>query len=177
MDLTLEAAVKDAQTVLKDATPLAKIPDGMRIRPAPLHADERGSITEIFSRNWDWDHQPLDHLYMFTIRPGVSKGWGLHKKQEDRYFLISGDVQLVMYDVRPDSSTYGRVMTLVMSEKNRRLITIPAFVWHADVNLGTTEAQLINMPTVAFNAEDPDKYRLPLDTPLIPYDFGTMRGW
>ena len=24
---------------------------------------------------------------------------------------------------------------------------------------------------------DPDKYRLPIDTSLIPYSFGTARGW
>jgi len=30
---------------------------------------------------------------------------------------------------------------------------------------------MVNMPTRQYNHENPDKYRLPLDTDLIPYDF------
>lgn len=119
---------------------------------------------------------PLQYIYVFTVRPGIVKGWGLHKKHDDRYFLISGEMQLVLYDVGPDSPTCGKVSTILMSEKDRRLINIPAFVWHADHNIGTTDAVVVNMPTRLYDHADPDKYRLPVDTPLIPYSFDRPKG-
>ncbi len=36
---------------------------------------------------------------------------------------------------------------------------------------------VIDFPTAAYDHADPDKYRLPIDTPLIPYSFAGARGW
>jgi dTDP-4-dehydrorhamnose 3,5-epimerase len=111
------------------------------------------------------------------VRPGVVKGWGLHKEQEDRYFLISGEMQVVLFDVRPESSTYGKVMKLTLTEHDRALVNIPPYVWHADFNIGDKDAVAVNLPTKAYDHANPDKYRLPIDTPLIPHKFPTTRGW
>ncbi len=177
LELTLGAATKDGATVDAGSRPLAGLPDGMKVQRRPLHADDRGELTEIFSRRHGFDDAPFDDVYMVTIRPGVAKGWALHKQHDDRYYLVSGEMMVVLYDVRPDSSTCGRLFTVTLTERDRKLINIPAFVWHADVCLGTREAVLLNMPTRSFDPADPDKYRLPLDTPLIPYDFGGRTGY
>ena len=34
-----------------------------------------------------------------------------------------------------------------------------------------------NFPTVPYDHADPDKYRLPVDSPLIPYSFDGTPGW
>jgi dTDP-4-dehydrorhamnose 3,5-epimerase len=64
-----------------------------------------------------------------------------------------------------------------MSETNRRLVNIPKFVWHAEQNIGDKDVVVIDLPTEPYNHKNPDKYRLPIDTPLIPYSFGNARGW
>jgi len=45
--------------------------------------------------------------YVFTLRPGVVKGWGMHLEHEDRYFILHGELEVVMYDDRPASPTAG----------------------------------------------------------------------
>jgi dTDP-4-dehydrorhamnose 3,5-epimerase len=115
--------------------------------------------------------------HCFTIRPGYVKGWGLHKTHEDRYFILQGDMELVLYDPRPGSSTHGDICKITMSETNRRLVNIPKFVWHAEQNIGDGDVVVIDLPTEPYNHESPDKYRLPIDTPLIPHSFGNARGW
>jgi dTDP-4-dehydrorhamnose 3,5-epimerase len=35
----------------------------------------------------------------------------------------------------------------------------------------------INLPTAPYKHADPDKYRLPLDTDEIPYQFEKGLGW
>jgi dTDP-4-dehydrorhamnose 3,5-epimerase len=114
---------------------------------------------------------------MFTIRPGLAKGWGLHKLHEDRYFVVRGEMEVVMYDPRPDSPTFGKISKVYLSAARPRLINIPRFVWHADHNIGSEDVAVINFPTIQYDHANPDKYRLPLDTDLIPYDFGATRGW
>ena len=44
-------------------------------------------------------------------------------------------------------------------------------------NIGASDVVVIDFPTAPYNHEDPDKYRLPIDTPLIPYSFTAARGW
>jgi dTDP-4-dehydrorhamnose 3,5-epimerase len=112
------------------------------------------------------------------MRPGVTKGWALHEKHDDRYTLLFGALEVVLYDAREGSPTEGLVAKVVLSEHRRRLLCIPTGVWHADRNIGDREAVIVNFPTRPYDHEDPDKFRLPLDTDAIPYTWpeGTQ-GW
>ena len=93
-----------------------------------------------------------------------------------RYFILFGDMEVVLYDDRPDSSTRGLVSKVVMSELRRGLLNIPAGIWHADRNLGQKDAVMVNFPTQPYDHESPDKYRLPLENDYIPYRFEDPRG-
>ena len=81
--------------------------DGVRVRPAITHPDNRGTVCEIVSD--DWDDKPLVHVYEITIRPGVIKGWVKHDLQDDRLFMAAGSLRVVLYDDREDSPTRGLV--------------------------------------------------------------------
>jgi dTDP-4-dehydrorhamnose 3,5-epimerase len=69
------------------------------------------------------------------------------------------------------------VSKVYLSEYNRRMMIIPRGVWHADRNVGIKDCLVVNFPTIQYNHASPDKYRLPLDTDLIPYKFDNPRGW
>lgn len=178
LEETLAAAIKDPSTVKSDGTPKATYAEGTREHKSRTHVDNRGTVTEIFDTRWDWHPDPINFVYTYTIRPGLAKGWGLHKEHEDRYFLLDGRMEIVCYDVRPDSKTYGEISTIVLSQENPRIISIPAFVWHANMNIGSTDVRVINFPTTPYDHANPDKVRLPIDTVLIPYTFPPgIRGW
>ena len=178
LDITIAAAEADKRTVSNEGVPVQQLPDGMIQRASRKHIDDRGSVVEMFDTRWDWHPDPIEFVYRFTIRPGVIKGWGLHQRHEDRYFLLKGEMELVLYDVRPESSTYGQVSKIVLSEDQPRIVNVPRNVWHADHNIGDTEVLVVNFPTIQYDHGAPDKIRLPLDTPLIPYSFGSdAKGW
>jgi dTDP-4-dehydrorhamnose 3,5-epimerase len=86
-------------------------------------------------------------------------------------------MELILYDVRPHSSTCGKVCRIVLSEQQRRIVNIPKFIWHADVNIGSKDCVAVNFPTTPYDHGNPDKYRLPIDTPLIPYKISARHGW
>ncbi len=116
--------------------------------------------------------------YTFTIRPRAAKGWGIHFEHEDRYAFLSGELEIVLYDARDDSLTAGQESRLVLSELHRKLVTIPAGVWHAERNIGATDVRVVNFPTIPYDHANPDKYRLPLDTDELPVSLGpAWRGW
>jgi dTDP-4-dehydrorhamnose 3,5-epimerase len=177
LDETLAAAIKDRQTVTAEGAAIDRLIDGVSVRPLTTHVDTRGSVIELFDTRWGWHPDPLVFVYSFTLRPGYVKGWNLHKLHEDRYVLLQGEMELVLYDVRPDSSTHGQICKIVLSEQHRQIVNIPRYVWHADYNIGTRDVVAVNFPTLPYDHADPDKYRLPIDTPLIPYQFADARGW
>ena len=174
--LVPERGRKDAQLVTPDGAPVAPAIDGVVTRPAVSHPDERGEVTEILSEGWPGVlGEPIPHVYLATVEPGVVKGWVCHKLQYDRSLLLHGRLRWVLYDGRPDSPTAGAVQALTFTERNRHLVALPPGVWHAVENVGTTEGAFVNLPTRAYRYDDPDKYRLPLDTPEIPFSFRSRR--
>ncbi|HEX9804394.1 MAG TPA: dTDP-4-dehydrorhamnose 3,5-epimerase family protein [Candidatus Dojkabacteria bacterium] len=168
---------KDQQTVTPHGKPIGDLPEGLSFFERPLHVDDRGSVCEMYDSRWTWSKYPLVFSYFFTIRPGLIKGWGIHKKHEDRYFVISGEMETVLYDARKDSKTYGKIFKIYLTEFDRKLMNIPAGIWHADRNIGTKDLIVVNFPTICYDHTDPDKYRLPLDTDKIPYKFDNPKGW
>lgn len=173
----MEQPVRDPMTVTAEGQPVAGVPAGVTFRDATTHVDDRGSLCEMFDERWDWHPDPLVYAYFATIRPGVVKGWALHLEHDDRYFTVSGDLEVVLYDEREGSPTHGLVSKIYLTEHRRRLMSIPRGVWHADHNVGQTDVVLANFPTVPYDHAKPDKYRLPLDTDRIPYSFEGAHGW
>ena len=95
----------------------------------------------------------------------------MHHTHDDRYFLLTGEMKVVLYDGRATSPTHGLLAEVVLSEWSRELLSIPAGVWHATYNFGLRDAMMLNFPTQPYNHEQPDKARLPIDTDEIPYRF------
>jgi dTDP-4-dehydrorhamnose 3,5-epimerase len=176
LERTLEAAARDQQTVTSAGQSIVPLIDGVTFHDSTMIRDDRGAVVELFDPRWGWHPDPLVFSYLFTVRPGVVKGWGLHKLHEDRYFVVRGEMEVVMFDPRSDSPTYGKVSRVLLSADRPRLMNVPKFVWHADHNIGTEDTVVVNFPTIQYNHASPDKYRLPIDTPLIPYSFGAARG-
>jgi dTDP-4-dehydrorhamnose 3,5-epimerase len=173
----MSTPIQDKKTVTPEGEAIQKLPFGVTFRDMVTQVDERGELCEHFDPRWGWHKDPLVYVYHVTIRPGIIKGWALHKTHEDRYLILFGDMEVVLYDVRDDSPTKGLLSKIVLSERRRRLMNIPAGVWHADRNIGSKDVLLMNFPTIPYDHANPDKYRLPLDTDQIPYKFDNPRGW
>jgi len=168
---------KDVQTVTAEGRPVQKLIDGVVIQPATSHVDDRGTLCEIFSPYRAPHPAPLVYVYQFTIRPGKIKGWHVHHLHDDRIFISQGHVKVVLYDDRPQSPTYRMINEIYRSELDRNVMVIPAYVFHAHQNVGSTDALFVSMPSRPYQHDDPDVYRFPIDTDQIPYKFDTRLGW
>ena len=168
---------QDIQTVAADGEPVGRLIDGVVLRHQVTQVDERGTLCEILDPRWNVTDSPIVYVYQFTIRPGKAKGWHVHRLHDDRIFISRGEVKVVLYDDRDDSATQGMVNVIYRSELRRSLMVIPRGVFHAHVNIGSTEALLVSMPTRGYDHASPDVFRLPLDTDAIPYRIEDPMGW
>jgi dTDP-4-dehydrorhamnose 3,5-epimerase len=168
---TTDGPRKREQSVTPAGERVGELIDGVMIRSAKTHSDERGTVVEIYSPAWGFTEEPLVYVYQITIRPGQIKGWVQHRVNEDRLLFSFGTAKVVLYDDRQDSPTRGMVNELFFDEYNRGLLLIPVGVWHAVKNVGDKDVVAVNCPTTPYDHANPDKWDLPLDTELIPYRF------
>lgn len=143
---------------------------GSSVRVLTVHPDERGRLFEVL-RCDDPEFKRFGQVYVTTARPGIVKGWHMHKLQTDHFCLIEGCARFVLYDARPDSSTFRQVEVINCDGSEPRLIVIPPFVYHGFKNVGDREAICMNCPTEPYDREHPDEYRLDPGTDQIPYDW------
>lgn len=163
--------IKDPALVSSEGKPLQPLPHGATFREVPTHCDERGTVVELFDTRWGWHDVPIEFVYSYTLRPNRVKGWGMHLLHEDRYFVLSGEMKIVMFDGRENSPTRGQVSSIVLSSYQRRIFNIPQGIWHANWNIGSTDVIVVNFPTIPYEHANPDKYRLPLNCDEIPFKF------
>ncbi|HZP18864.1 MAG TPA: dTDP-4-dehydrorhamnose 3,5-epimerase family protein [Bauldia sp.] len=141
-------------------------------RPVP-HED--GHVAEVARAAWPEVGGPVVQVHTTTTFPGRIRAWGLHQRSTDRLFVVSGLVRIVVFDGRLDSPTKGRINEFTVSEKNPGLLVIPPNLYHGWKNIGTSEAIIINMPSVMYNHEAPDALDLPYESEaaprIVPYRF------
>jgi hypothetical protein len=49
---------------------------------------------------------------------------------------------------RVTATAWLRVRKIPMSERNRRLVKIPKFLWHEEHGVGNTDVVVIDLPTI-----------------------------
>jgi dTDP-4-dehydrorhamnose 3,5-epimerase len=147
--------------------------DGLVFRPTRPVPHGGGHLTEVARASWDALSGPLVEVHVTTTLPGRARAWGLHQRGTDRLFVASGLVKIVVFDGRTASPTRGQINEFLLSERNPGLVIIPPDLYHGWMNIGTTEAIIINMPDQMYDFEAPDALDLPWDSEaarrIIPY--------
>lgn len=144
--------------------------EGVEIKKLTTFADERGSLTEILRRD-DEIFEGFGQCYVSVSYPGVIRGWHYHKKQTDYFTCVVGMIKVPLYDMREDSPTFGHVNEFFIGEDSRIVVKIPIGVLHGFKNVGDKPCYLLNFPTTPYDPADPDEYRIPFDSPDIPYSW------
>jgi dTDP-4-dehydrorhamnose 3,5-epimerase len=149
--------------------------EGVKVKELRFHLDERGRLLEIL-RCDEEIFKAFGQVYITTVNPGIIKGWHMHKKQTDNLCCVKGNIKLVLYDSRSDSSTRGEIQEFFMGDFNPILVQIPPQVYHAIKCIGNEDAIILNVPDLPYNHRDPDEYRLDPFTDQIPYDWNKVHG-
>lgn len=165
-------AVKDRQSITSDwEFTNQRLIHGVVLREVKNVPKGNGSLTEIFRRDWKTDDLPIDQVFQVVLTPGGLSAWHAHEVTTDRLFVTHGLIRVVLYDAREDSPTCGVVNEFKLGSMRPGLLVIPPKVWHGVQNIGDTTGALLNLVDQAYRYEDPDHWRIPPDSPEIPYRF------
>jgi dTDP-4-dehydrorhamnose 3,5-epimerase len=135
--------------------------------------DRRGWLVELF-RHDDLaaDFFPV-MAYISSTNPGVTRGPHEHVDQADLFcFLGPSNFKFRMWDNRPNSETFGTMMTLIVGADDPRAIIVPKGVVHAYQNVGDVDGMVINFPNRLYMGEgrrDPVDEIRHEDDPKTPF--------
>jgi dTDP-4-dehydrorhamnose 3,5-epimerase len=165
----LAGAVKDSQSVTADWDVLRDLIEGVALVEVRNVLGDTSHVTEIFRRDWLGEQAEIDQIFQVTLQGHGVTAWHTHLATTDRLFVNHGLAKVVLYDGRPDSATHGQVNEFRLGEIRPGLVVVPPGVWHGVRNLRAEPSTIINVVDRAYTYEDPDHWRLPPDSPKIPY--------
>lgn len=149
--------------------------EGVVTRKLKVIPDERGFLMEMLRSDYP-EFQKFGQVYLTVGYPDIVKGWHYHKKQTDNFFVVKGTAKVVLYDMRDNSGTKGKINEFFIGEQNPIMVLIPPMVVHGFKAVGLEPAYLINVPTELYNYEEPDEYRIDPHDNDIPYDWKRKEG-
>ncbi|MFP4497416.1 MAG: dTDP-4-dehydrorhamnose 3,5-epimerase family protein [Vulcanimicrobiota bacterium] len=134
--------------------------DGLCYTAVYTHIDDRGTLQEVLRRT-DPNFTKFGQIYIVgNLTRGVIRAFHKHLVLTDYSFLSHGSGIFNYYDDRPDSSSYGKKVTLVTGRQNPMLITVPPGVYHGFMSL-EDDTQLISISSEVYNRKEPDKVLAP----------------
>ncbi len=144
--------------------------EGVEIKPLIRHADDRGYLAELLRAD-----EPIfsgfGQANVTLTYPGVVKAWHYHRHQDDLWACVSGQIRVGLYDMREGSPTAGQTQELYLGDYSPQLVKIPIGVAHGYKVVSNKPAILIYFVTSPYVPTAPDEYRIPWDSPDIPWDW------
>ena len=153
----------------------ADLIEGILIEPLQIYPDDRGFFCELarlgkgLASKMVPDEQCKIQVSLTLTYPGTIKAIHYHSEQTDLWAPVSGMVQVFLYDLRRNSSTFGAINTIFAGRFQPWEILIPPGVAHGYKALGVEPIQLIYFTDRHYNPAD--ELRLAYDHPDIAYDW------
>jgi dTDP-4-dehydrorhamnose 3,5-epimerase len=145
--------------------------DGVQLVRSTPAIGRTGITIEAWRHSWELGLGSIDQFNVVNLAAGAVSAWHLHQRRCDGVLVVAGELRLVLFDARPGSATQGSVDVVTASSSVPTLVVIPPFVWHGVQVLGNEPASFVNCFDQSYDPDDPDEWRLPVDSDEVPYRF------
>jgi dTDP-4-dehydrorhamnose 3,5-epimerase len=162
---------KDEAHIDSDWTIARDLIDGVAVREVRNIVTANGVTTELYRPDWGIVEGEVRQAIHVALRGNAISAWHQHRDRWDYIFVVGGHLRVVLHDPREDSPTHGQTDVFHLSPRRPQLLAVPPWIWHGVQNLLTGVSCFVNLFNKPYDYEDPDEYRLPVDTPEIPYTF------
>lgn len=121
--------------------------DDVMVKPLARHVDSRGWLVELYREDEIVEAIHPVMAYISQTLPGIVRGPHEHRDQTDYFaFLGPGDFELILWDARPDSPTFGNQSRAVYGQSRPCAVSIPPGVVHAYKNISDVPGWVFNGP-------------------------------
>lgn len=141
--------------------------EGVTITPLKQIHGELGSVFHALKANEE-SFSAFGEAYFSTVVKGAVKGWKQHTKMVSNLVVPVGAVKFVVYDPRPESPSFGKIVETTLSpETNYARLTIQPGLWMGFAGVGEGLNLLLNLSSILHDPTECNN--LPIGTPEIPY--------
>ncbi len=127
--------------------------EGILIEPLKIISDEKGSVMHMLRSDAPLFKQ-FGEVYFSVANPGFVKGWKKHLKITQHFTVPIGNIKLVIYDDRKDSSTVNKVQEIFVGIENYQLVRIPPLVWYSFKAVGGEPALISNCTDLPYDPSE-----------------------
>ena len=142
--------------------------EGVVIQKLKQIIDERGKVMHMLRVD-----SPLfvgfGEIYFSVINSGAIKAWKKHLKMTQHIAVLMGNIRLVIYDDRQDSTSYGGLDVINIGEENYSLVRIPKLVWYGFMGSSPIPAIIANCTDLPHNPAEVER--------LDPFDERVPHHW
>lgn len=107
-----------------------ELPYKVQLLPLISHQDTRGTLCEIFRKNWDFEGPRPVQWNLVHSKQNVLRGFHVHRTHWDYLLNIGSDMILGLQDIRRLSSSYNLAVTILLKSDDLHLVIIPPGVAH-----------------------------------------------
>lgn len=90
--------------------------DEVKIIKLTTHEDDRGFFRELFRFPEQFEGIPVGQLSHSMVQEGVVKAWHGHVYQSQWNYVVTGQLQVALYDNRKDSTSFKKLMEFVVGD-------------------------------------------------------------
>ena len=154
---------------------------GVKTLKPKINSDDRGFVTEVFRTDWAefFDGIIPKQINLSDSKPGTIRAWHKHTRNQTDYFLVKkGKVKICIFDGEKESKTFGKLVEIVVSGDEFKIVKVPGHFWHGTKTLSDIPSETIYFLTNLYDYDNPDEERLDWNDPSIidpktqkPYDW------
>ena len=127
--------------------------EGVLIEERKIFPNEKGNVLHMLRSDAPF-FKKFGEIYFSVCLPGAVKGWKKHLRQTQHFAVPFGELKLVLFDDRPDSSTREQVQEIHIGENQYRLVRIPYGVWYSFSAVGKEKALIANCTDMPHESEE-----------------------
>ena len=163
-------------TIIRSQETTGRI-EGVEIARLAIHPDDRGFFEEIcrLGVGLAEPFAAAKHVQVSAALSyaGTVKAIHFHLRQTDLWTPVLGQFQVMLYDLRTESPTFGKTNTIYAGILQPLQIRIPPGVGHGYKILGPDSALLVYATDQFYDPSD--EGRIPWNDPDVAYDWETQR--
>lgn len=146
--------------------------EGISLERLETFEDDRGRVCHIMKSSQYAND--IQEVYISTCKPEAVKAWHCHLRMTLNYVCVKGQVVVYLVDLRPDSSTFGVVDQIWLTDpygEKYCLLTIPPLIWNGYRAYGM-HLEEVMIANVANKEHDPNEI-----VRVHPRDFPIKVDW
>jgi dTDP-4-dehydrorhamnose 3,5-epimerase len=145
---------------------------GVQIRELISHTDVRGSLAEVYRREWFPEAESVVQVNLSRSRAGVLRGMHFHRRQTDYWCFVEGSAFVGLFDLRAGSPSERQAQTFGLDTASvLRGLVIPPGVAHGFY--AETDVTLLYLVDRAFDGRD--EHGFAWNDPDLPIEWPDAR--